>query len=54
MTDKPELIECPRCEGSGEWDEPHPQWGSPSCPEAYVQIICPECEGKGQVREDAE
>jgi hypothetical protein len=24
-------------------------WGSPSCPEAYVQVTCDECEGTGEV-----
>jgi hypothetical protein len=25
-------------------------WGSPSCPEAYVQTRCSECDGEGQQR----
>jgi DnaJ-class molecular chaperone len=43
------LIRCPTCDGDGSYETTHPMWGSPSCPEAYVQVTCDECEGTGEV-----
>lgn len=42
-------IPCPNCDGDGVHEANHPMWGSPSCPEAYVQVDCDECEGSGEV-----
>jgi DnaJ-class molecular chaperone len=44
------LVECEKCDGMGDYDTPHPMWGSPSCPEAYVNVKCSECEGSGKVK----
>lgn len=42
-------VVCPECDGMGEYDTPHPMWGLPSCPEAYVTRKCEACEGTGMV-----
>ena len=43
------LVRCEDCGGLGEYDQPHPMWGSPSCPEAYVSVKCRACDGTGDV-----
>lgn len=49
MTSKHRItIPCKQCDGDGVHDARHPMWGSPSCPEAYVQVECDECEGSGE------
>ena len=45
---------CEKCGGLGEYDVPHHQWGSRSCPEAYVNVKCTDCEGTGKVEIEAE
>ena len=48
---------CPACDGMGDYETNHPMWGTPSCPEAYVNVKCPECLGSGEIEielEDAE
>lgn len=40
-------VACVHCGGQGSYDTPHPQWGSRTCPEAYVNVDCPECNGDG-------
>tara|TARA_R110002126_G_scaffold263390_1_gene406347 strand:- start:285 stop:617 length:333 start_codon:yes stop_codon:yes gene_type:complete len=45
---------CPACHGMGDYDTPHPMWGSPSCPEAYVNVKCSECDGSGVVEIELE
>lgn len=45
---------CPACDGMGEYDTPHAMWGSPSCPEAYVNVKCSECDGSGVVELELE
>lgn len=42
------LVECPVCDGAGEWDE-GPLAASPGALEPdYRQVICPECNGTGR------
>lgn len=41
--------DCTYCRGAGEYEARHPEWGSPTCPEAYVMKPCGECEGTGKV-----
>jgi len=38
---------CPTCGGMGEYTACHPKWGSPSCPEAYINVRCEDCDGTG-------
>lgn len=50
MTDSKTIartITCKTCGGDGVVEARHPMWGSPSCPEAYVQVTCDDCEGDG-------
>lgn len=53
---KPEtqFVECEKCGGLGDYDMPHPMWGSPSCPEAYVNVKCDVCDCTGKVEVDVE
>ena len=48
------LGECKKCDGRGGYETPHPMWGSPSCPEAYVSVKCSECDGSGVVEIELE
>jgi len=48
------LGECEKCDGRGEYDTPHAMWGSPSCPEAYINVRCSECDGSGVVEIELE
>lgn len=43
-----QTMQCPRCDGSGGCDAPHPAWGSRTCPEAYVHVKCDLCAGSGE------
>jgi DnaJ-class molecular chaperone len=40
-------VKCPDCGGDGTVEIRHPQWGSPTCPEAYINVPCSTCEGAG-------
>lgn len=42
-------VECPECEGAGEWDEgPIHSWSH--IEPDYKQVICPECKGEGWIK----
>ena len=41
------LVYCPICDGQGGVETQHPEWGSRTCPEAYVVIKCEACDGTG-------
>jgi hypothetical protein len=43
---------CPDCGGLGEYDVPHPLWGTRTCPEAYVNVKCRACDGSGTVEKE--
>lgn len=48
------LVNCPCCDGAGEWDEgPLPASSGATEPD-YRQVVCPECEGSGKVFVDTE
>lgn len=47
-------IKCVECDGLGEWEENHPRYRSPFCPEAYVLVTCDFCGGTGSVEDDRE
>jgi hypothetical protein len=48
------LIECPACDGAGEWDEgPLPASSGATEPE-YRQVICGHCGGTGRIMADCE
>ncbi len=51
---KTRIETCEKCGGLGEYDKPHPMWGSPSCPEAYIGVKCAVCGGKGEVEVEIE
>lgn len=44
MTD---VVTCTKCDGRGGFEANHPQWGSRSCPEAYILVDCGQCLGTG-------
>lgn len=46
--------DCTYCRGEGKYEARHPEWGSPTCPEAYVSVPCGECEGTGKVLVEVE
>ena len=39
---------CPQCGGDGTIEAKHPQWGSRTCPEAWIAVRCDECGGTGE------
>lgn len=50
----PRMKPCRECDGMGEWEENHPQYGSPFSPEAYTLVACQECNGRGVVDDERE
>lgn len=40
---------CPQCGGDKRLETKHPNWGSYSCPEAYIMVDCPRCDGAGVI-----
>jgi DnaJ-class molecular chaperone len=48
------LIECPACQGAGEWDEGPLPASSGATEPTYRQVICGHCEGTGRVIDECE
>lgn len=42
--DEIEMVDCPRCDGTGEGKKDHPD-----CPDCSCWDDCPKCDGSGEI-----
>lgn len=44
-----DVCTCPQCGGDKRLETTHPEWGTRTCPEAYIMVDCPRCDGAGVI-----